>query len=229
MPFAITSAKYRAMFKEQMSKKELETKAKEEKKKKKEETKLQKEKEKIAKTKSNVNKNSQAVSTNACKNFRGLCPGPNVRNNTTAVLHTRKLENYIVCQGTSELELESSVIVIDNNADSTTDATDVVEAVEQKISRKRKRCPGKWQRIARKNKREAGEEYVNIKEKNCPAKRVQAGCEQKCPYNCSANFSEQDREDLKTAFIHYYTFTYRLHSQRKRTTAEESSHSNTFC
>ncbi|CAF4904577.1 unnamed protein product [Pieris macdunnoughi] len=113
---------------------------------------------------------------------------------------TTAVENYIVCQGASELELETSVIVIDNNADSTTDATDVVEIVEQKISRKRKRCPGKWQKIARKNIREAGEEYVNIKGKNCPGKRVQAGCDQKCPYNCSANFSEQEREDLKTAF-----------------------------
>ncbi|KAL4711950.1 hypothetical protein ACJJTC_011257 [Scirpophaga incertulas] len=63
MPFAVTSAKYRAMFKEQIMKKELEIKAKEEKKK---ETKLQKEKEKIEKTKS-ANRRSQADSRNACK------------------------------------------------------------------------------------------------------------------------------------------------------------------
>ncbi|CAH2101113.1 unnamed protein product [Euphydryas editha] len=67
MSFAITSAKYRAILKEQILKKELETKAKEEKKKKSQETKLHKEKEWIEKTKKNVDKNSQAVSTNACK------------------------------------------------------------------------------------------------------------------------------------------------------------------
>ncbi|KAL4718164.1 hypothetical protein ACJJTC_003379 [Scirpophaga incertulas] len=66
MPFAVTSAKYRAMFKEQNMKKELEIKAKAEKKKKKKEIKLQKEKEKIEKTKS-ANRSSQALSTNACK------------------------------------------------------------------------------------------------------------------------------------------------------------------
>lgn len=67
MPFAISSVKYRTMFKEQMIKKLKETKAKEEKKKKKKQTKLQKEKEKIEKSKRYVNKKSQAASTNACK------------------------------------------------------------------------------------------------------------------------------------------------------------------
>ncbi|CAG4991976.1 unnamed protein product [Parnassius apollo] len=56
------------------------------------------------------------------------------------------VKNYIVYPDSSELELESSIILIDSNDD---DAADV----EKKTSRKRKRCPENWQRIARKKKR----------------------------------------------------------------------------
>ncbi|CAG5023331.1 unnamed protein product [Parnassius apollo] len=57
------------------------------------------------------------------------------------------VKNYIVCPGSSELKLEISIILINSNAN------DAANVVEQKSSRKRKRCPENWQRIARKKKR----------------------------------------------------------------------------
>ncbi|CAK1586434.1 unnamed protein product [Parnassius mnemosyne] len=162
-----------------------------------------------------------------CRNGNGHAPNYQEEGEQTFTeKHTiTSVKKYIVCPGSSELELESSIILINSNA---SDASDVVK---QKTSRKRIRCPENWQRIARKKKREAGEEYVNIKGKKCPAKQVHAGCDEKCAYNCSAKFTEQEREDLKKAFYslndaqknkYYNEFTCRVCSQRKRTEAEES-------
>ncbi|CAG4981593.1 unnamed protein product [Parnassius apollo] len=53
------------------------------------------------------------------------------------------VKNYIVCPGSSELKLEICIVSIDSNAN------DAANDVEEKSSRKRKRCPENWQRIAR--------------------------------------------------------------------------------
>lgn len=105
------------------------------------------------------------------------------------------------------------------------------------LTRKRKRQPEKWKRNVIKKKREAGEEYINIKGQRIQKKMVRAGCEVTCNYNCSTKISDSEREDIKNRFYklsddqkykYYNEYTERKQTARKRTEKENSRRKYSF-
>lgn len=105
------------------------------------------------------------------------------------------------------------------------------------ITRKRKRQPEKWKRNIMKKKREAGEEYLNMKGELKRKKVVQTGCEATCNYNCSTRFSNNKREEIKAQFYslnddqkykYYNEYTERKQTERKRTQKETSRRKYSF-
>lgn len=151
------------------------------------------------------------------------------------------IESYVVCRDSntycSNLELDNSIVIIESKECVTSDEDKIKRSQEKEITRKRKRNPENWQRNILKKKREAGEEYCNIKGKQCRAKKVQTGCVVNCAYKCLTRFTCQEREDIKTAFYSlndaqknkfYKEFTLRVPKDRTRTSAEESRRKYSF-
>ena len=81
------------------------------------------------------------------------------------------------------------------------------------FSRKRKRNPASWKRNIRKNKRQAGEKYINSRgnEKAARSIKTKKDCS-KYKFRCSSNFSEEDRSAIFNEFwkmsdnekLHFY-------------------------
>ena len=78
-----------------------------------------------------------------------------------------------------------------------------------KISRKRTRNEGSWERNVRSNNRQCGLEYTTRKGKRKPMKQPIAVDGHKCRYRCNDKFSEQSRVDLCQTY-------YRLDDARKK-------------
>ena len=81
------------------------------------------------------------------------------------------------------------------------------------LTRKRKRNPASWKRNIRKNKRQAGEKYINRRGNEQAARSVKTKKDcSKCKFRCSCNFSEADRSAIFNEFwkmsdnekLHFY-------------------------
>ena len=70
----------------------------------------------------------------------------------------------------------------------------------QLLSRKKKRRPENWKRNISKNKRQAGESYIDTKSNMVPAKQIQPSCKHTCFYLCSKQFTEADRNYIFKKF-----------------------------
>lgn len=104
---------------------------------------------------------------------------------------------------------------------------------EEKLTRKKKRQPEKWKRNIRKQKRQAGEEYISTKGKTVKQKEViQKTCRsENCPFACGRKLNYAERSDIHKAFwkltdnekSHFISkHVVRDFAKRKRTDKEQS-------
>lgn len=70
------------------------------------------------------------------------------------------------------------------------------------MTRKRHADPDTWRQNVRKKKREAGEEYVDIKGKVHKKRVVGAGCRKgnKCRFKCNVQISNAERQSIHSKF-----------------------------
>ena len=68
------------------------------------------------------------------------------------------------------------------------------------LKRKRKCTPDIWKRNVRKRNRDAGLEYISQKGKHVNARQVKAVNCSKCRYKCSEKFTEENRQQIFTAY-----------------------------
>lgn len=75
---------------------------------------------------------------------------------------------------------------------------------QSRQSRKRHRNPTTWKCNIRKAAHESGKEYISVRNKIVPAKRMKTtkDCQTKCVYNCQKLISENERQNI---FQRYYT------------------------
>ncbi|KAJ8970580.1 hypothetical protein NQ314_001104, partial [Rhamnusium bicolor] len=91
-----------------------------------------------------------------------------------------------------------------------------IEENAKKNTKKRLRNPKKWKQNIRKNKRQRGEEYENVKGQKVPKKSVKENIclsNEHCPFKCSRTISREEREQICTSFwklndekkLHFYS------------------------
>lgn len=80
------------------------------------------------------------------------------------------------------------------------------ESLDKIKTRKRQRNPSSWKCNKRKTARDAGKEYISIRNKLVPAKHIKnvKDCINKCLYKCQKFITEEERN---SSFKHYYTLT----------------------
>lgn len=72
---------------------------------------------------------------------------------------------------------------------------------KKRISRKRVRHPDTWKQYVRKNKRETGEEYIDIKGNLHEKRKIKFGCiRQNCKYKCSEKINAEKRQQIHETF-----------------------------
>lgn len=112
------------------------------------------------------------------------------------IITTTNKENNL--QELTPLEIAGSNLN-DSNIANYNESTTV--EVRKNLTRKRQNCPEKWVQNVRKKKREAGQEYVDIKGKTHPMRAVKTGCKNTiCRFKCSINISPDQRENIHEAF-----------------------------
>lgn len=75
---------------------------------------------------------------------------------------------------------------------------------ECEITNKRGGDPENWQKNIKKRKRQAGQEYTDVKGNLVPAKSMLPPCSDQCILNCSKKIAEDARKEL---FDHFWTLT----------------------
>lgn len=76
--------------------------------------------------------------------------------------------------------------------------------LSKKLKRKRQRNPSTWKSNVRKTAHDSGKEYISVRKKVVPAKRIKTvkDCQTKCMYKCQQLITEDERKHI---FEHYYT------------------------
>lgn len=109
------------------------------------------------------------------------------------------------------------------------------------LTRKRQRNPGSWKCNVRKVAHETGKEYLSVRNKIVPAKRIKTtkDCLNKCFYTCQKLITENERQNI---FDRYYTLSehgkrlfllattkkFNVERHRKTKTNENSRRKQTF-
>lgn len=116
---------------------------------------------------------------------------------------------------------------------SITDESECEQEMTKPRSRKRVRCYENWKQNIRKRKRQAGEEYTNVKGNTQPQRKIKITkyCHGQCKFSCAEKFSKDEQESIFNDFwkltdiekAHFYSITTeRNQKKRKRTNNEHS-------